>query len=120
MRHLAGIVAAFALLAGVTTLAVHAFDDRELFVPPPDAVAESYTREVMSKRWEPAKEFLADRESVSEEEMRAWQRELSEGQNVEAETVTRDDTRALVVVRVPSRGVVKNFSLTWHGGWKIE
>ena len=120
MREVLSVCAAFAVLAGITTLAAGSLHDRELFVPPPDAVAEQFTRAVMSGRWDPAREYLRDPESMTTEELEAMRRELGQRQNVEAETQFRDETRAVVVVRIPSRDVVRNFGLTFEGGWKID
>ena len=120
MKEIGGVLLAMALLVGATALAVSAFDDRELMVPPPDAVAEGFTREVANKRWPRAKEYLADPESMSQDEMERMQEEIGAGQNIEAEIVARDETHAVVTVRVPSKQVAKNFSLTFDQEWKIE
>jgi hypothetical protein len=110
----------FAILAAASVLAVEQLDDRETVVPPPDAVAEQFTRSVMAKRWEPARQYLQSPDALSEDELEAMQKELGEGEDVEAELVSRDQNRALVTVRLPSRGVVKNFALTFDREWKID
>ena len=120
MKELIGVAVALALLIGVSALAVGPFHDRELFVSPPDAVAEGFAREVACKRWPRAKEYLADPESRSQDELRRLQKELGEGENIETAIVRRDETRAVVTVRVPSRNVVKSYSLTFDREWKIE
>lgn len=120
MRELLSGLVMFALLAGVSYVAVETLDDRETVVPPPDAVAEQFTRAVMAKRWEPAREYLENPGSLSDEELEAMQREFGEGENVEAETVSRDEEEALVTVRIPSRGVLKNFALKFDQQWQIE
>lgn len=120
MREVSGVLIAFAIVLGGSWLAVEAFDDRELFVPPPEAIAEQFARSVMAKRWEPAKECLRSPDAVSDEHLQSLQQELGERENVEAETVARTGERALVTVRVPKRFVVKNFQLVFDKGWKIE
>jgi len=120
VRELLSGLAMFALLAGVSFVAVETLGDRETVVSPPDAVAEQFTRAVMAKRWEPARAYLADPESRSDEELEAMQQEFGEGENVEAETVSRDDEEAVVAVRIRSRGVVKNFALTFDEQWQIH
>ncbi len=119
MRELLSGLVMFALLAGVSFVAVEKLDDRETLVSPPDAVAEQFTRAVMAKRWEPAREYLENPESLSDAELEAMQQELGEGENVEAETVSRDDEEAFVTVRIPSRGVVKNFALVFDDQWLV-
>ena len=120
MRELISGLMMFALLAGASFVAVEQFDDRETVVSPPDAVAEQFTRAVMAKRWEPAREYLQNTESISDDELEAMQKQLGEGENVEAGIVSRDDEQALVTVRVPSRGYVKNFALTFDRQWRIR
>lgn len=120
MKELAGVLAAFLLLLGVAAFAVEVLDDRQTVVPPPDAVAEMFTRSVMAGRWKPARDQLLDPESRSVRELEALRAGLGERLNVEAETLTHDGTRAVVVVRVPSRNVVKNYALRFEEGWKIE
>jgi hypothetical protein len=115
MKELLGVLVAFALLLGGGALAVDVLGDRETMVPPPDAVAEAFTREAMCKRWDRAAEYLREPETWTREELEEMQREL-----VEAETVARNETRAVVTVRVPSRAAVRNFALTFDGDWKID
>ena len=119
MKEAVSVAVAFALFFAASALAVNAFADRETVVSPPDAVAEQFIRSVMAKRYEPARNYLEDEQSLSDEDLETMQRELGEGENVEAELVSRDDARALVTVRVPSRGFVKNFSLEFDKEWKI-
>lgn len=120
MKELVFVAIAFAVLIGGSVLAVETFGDRETFVPPPDAVAEQFARAVMAKRWEPAKAYLQDPESRSEQELEELQRELGEQENVEAEIVARDQKRAVVSVKVPERNVIRNYSLVFGEEWKIE
>lgn len=120
MKETAGVLIAFGLLLGASALALETLHDRETVVPPPDAVAEMFTRAVMCKRFDQAKAHVATPEEWPREELEEMQRELGEGENVEAETVVRNETRAVVTVRVPSRAVVKNFALVFDKEWKIE
>lgn len=109
----------FALLAGVSYVAVEKLEDRETVVSSPDAVAEQFTRSVMAKRWKPAREYLEDPDSLSDEELESMQKEFGEGENVEADMVSRDERHALVTVRIPSRGVVRNFELAFRAQWLV-
>jgi hypothetical protein len=117
MKELAGVILATALLFGMSALAVHRFDDRETFVAPPDAVAEGFVREVLTKRWDRARIYLDD-PSMSDAELRTLQRAWGEPSNVEAEIVSRTDDRALVNVTVRSQ--VVRFALTFDREWKVE
>ncbi len=119
MRELLSGLIMFALLVATSALAIEVLDDRETVVPPPDAVAEQFIRAVMAKRWEPARTYLQSPEAMSDEELEALQRELGEGQNVEAETVSRNDEEAVVTVRLPERAVVKNLSLVFDEEWLV-
>ena len=109
----------FGILVAVSALAVEQFGDRETVVAPPDSIAEQFTRSVMARRWEPARQYLENPDARSQDDLEAMQQQFGEGEAVEAELVSRDQERALVTVRLPSRGVVKNFALTFDRSWKI-
>ena len=123
MSRLLGVLAALALLLGGSALAVQTLDDRELVIPPPDTVAEGFVREVITGRYARAREYLAEPESRSDEQLRALRQSLGEDPTeVEAELVGRDDEQALANVRVSggqgSQAVA--FTLTFDSEWKIE
>ena len=125
MKELAAVLSAFALLAGATALAVERFDDRELLVPPPDAVAEGFVREVITGRYSRAKADLAEPESMTADELRTLHEQIEaaigEPSEVEAEVVSRDDDRALVTVRLSSkeRSDAQTYGLVFDDEWKI-
>lgn len=125
MRHLLSVLAAAAVLVAASALAVEQFEDRELFVPPPEAVAEGFIREVITGRYSRAREYLQERESMSEDQLRALEQEIEsrtgDPTEVEAETVTRDDQRALVTVRVSSAqgSHAMAYGLEFEEEWKI-
>lgn len=125
MKELLGVAIAVALLIGVSGLAVEQFGDRELFVPPPESVAEGFVREIVTKRWERAREHLAEPESATDAQLEAlqksWEASVGEPTQIEAETITRDDAEALANVRMQSaRGSeVVAFGLRFDGEWKI-
>lgn len=121
MRFLA-VVALTALLIGGTALAV-ARGDRHLFVPPPDAVAEGYVRELVAKRWARAQEYRE--EPAPESELEALQQRIEaavgEPTKIEAETAGEDDEEALVTVRLSSAkgSEALHFALRFSEGWKV-
>lgn len=119
MKRFLGVLAALAALLGASALAVSALDDRELVVPPPDAVAEAFVREVITGRYARAQEYLT--EPRPEEELRALRQQLGEPTEVDAETVARNDEQALVTVRVSDaqRSEAVAFALTFEEEWKI-
>lgn len=125
MKELLGVTLAMGLLIGVSALAVEQFGDRELFVPPPDVVAEGFVREIVTKRWERAREYLAEPESISDAQLEAlqksWEASVGEPTTFEAETITRDDAEALANVRMQSaRGSeAVAFALRFDDEWKI-
>lgn len=121
MKRLFAALLGIAALIGITAAAVHAFDDRELFVPPPDAVAEGFYREVIAKRWSRAQEYLL--EPVPEEELEKLAESLGEIDNVSAHTGSRDDDWANVFVTLESaRGAVEVGTVVrWNGDeWKVS
>lgn len=118
MKRVAGILGAFAILAGAAALAVEKLDDRETVVSGPDAVAEAFTREVLTKRFDRAKEYLAEPESVPREELVKLQQRLGESQNVETETIEQQLTRATVAVTLKEESFT--LPLLWReGAWKV-
>ena len=121
MRQLFGVLTAFALLAGATVLAVERFGDRELFVSPPDAVAEDFVRALVNGRYDQARAYLADESSASYDELRALHEKLGDPSEIEASVVARDDRRALVNVRVSEaeRSEAVAFTLLFEKEWKV-
>lgn len=121
MKQLLAIAISFALLLGASALAVGRFHDRELFVPPPDAVAEGFVRAVVCGRYEAARAYLDEPSSVREEELRALDESLGEASEVEAKLVSRDDARAVATVRVSGAEQSKALALelVFDKEWKI-
>lgn len=122
MTRLLAVAIAFAVLLGATALAVDHFDDRELMVSPPDAVAEGFVRAVVNGRYDQARALLAEESSMSEDELRALDESLGDPTEVEAETISRDDERALATVRTSGadESDALSFTLTFDRQWKIE
>jgi hypothetical protein len=121
MMKLVAILAAIAALVGLTALAVERFDDRELFVPPPDAVAEGFAREVTTGRYDRAREYLEDSSPWTREDLRRMDERLGNPTQVEAEVLSRTDEQALVNVRLTSaeRSQAIAFELKFEQEWKI-
>ena len=123
MVRLLSVVAAIALLIGISALAVERFDDRETFVPPPDAVAEGFVRELLAKRWARARPYLT--EPLGDEELRAMQEALEarvgEPTEIEAKTISHDDRNALANVRLSSKqgSEAIAYELRFEAEWKI-
>jgi hypothetical protein len=117
VKHLAAVLVAFALVFGTAALAVHVYEDRETFVPGPDVTAEAFTREVLTKRWDRAKEYLAEPDSVSREELEKLQKQLGEVQNVETETIEQHLQRATAEVTLNEHSFT--LPLVWEGEWKV-
>jgi hypothetical protein len=123
MVRLLSSLAAIAVLIGISALAIGRFDDRETFVPPPDAVAEGFVRELMTKRWARARPYLT--EPLPDDELRAMQESLEErvGQpiEIEAELLSRDDRTALANVRLSSAkgSAAVAYELRFEEEWKV-
>ena len=121
MKEIAGVVVAMVLLIGMSALAIERFDDRELFVSPPDAVAEGFVREVVTKRWDRARTYLVEPDSKSNAELETLQKSWGEPSTVDAEIVSRTDEQASVSVKLKSAkgSVMLAFELVFDGEWKI-
>jgi hypothetical protein len=118
MKAFLRVALTLALLLGCSALAVELLDDRALFVPPPDAVAEGFTREVMTKRWSRAREYLADRDSLSDAQLEALQSRLGSGGNPDAQIMTRDDSHAIVTVTLEEQTM--RVGLVWEEEWRVN
>lgn len=121
MKEIAGVVLATALLVGMSALAIER-GDRETFVSPPDSVSEGFVREVVTKRWDRARTYLADPDSMSNAEIEALQQSWGDPSTVEAEIVSRTDEQSLVNVTLKSAkgSEVIALALVFDGEWKIE
>jgi hypothetical protein len=121
MKEFTGVLLAMALLIGMSALAIQRFDDRELFVSPPDAVAEGFVREVVTKRWDRARTYLVDPDAMSNPDLEALQQSWGDPSTVDAEIVSRTDERASVNVKLKSAkgATVLGFELVFDSEWKI-
>lgn len=117
MIRILGVTLGVAILVAATAASVELLHDRALLVPPPDSVAEQFVREVMTRRYTPARSYLLEPDSVSREQLEELQSRLGEGENPDAEIVSRDDERATVDVRLKE----KTFTvpLEWDKEWKV-
>ncbi len=126
MKELAKVVIITGLLIGAAAAAIHGFGDRELFVPPPDAVAEGFMREVTMKRFDQASSYLADSGSTHFDLpglARNIERTHGYVDDINARTIT--STKGRAVVRVQLRSALRTDSMAvttvWEGhGWKVD
>lgn len=126
MRELLGVAIAGVMLIAISVGAVAAMEDRDLFVPPPEAVAEGFTREVMTKRWARARQYLVEPEAMSDDELESLQQSLEnrvgEPIEIEAEEGDRERENARVQVRLSSaRGSeTVTYELVFDDEWKVS
>lgn len=118
------VVIVTALLIGACAIAIHEFQDRELFVSPPDAVAEGFTRAVTLERFDQAAEYLADKSARGDvpELASDIERSLGHVDDIKAETLFSTKDEALVRVRLRSAEGIADLRLKtyWDGGeWKV-
>lgn len=106
MKELLRIVVATAILWALCAAAVELGNDRETVIPAPDAVAEGFTREVLSRRWDRARPYLQEPESMSDGDLRALEQRIRsrvrQVYEVEAKTIARDDDHARASVSIAS------------------
>jgi hypothetical protein len=101
------IVAAIA--AGLTLTGISTGSgDRQTLVPPPEAVAESFARELSERRYELAARYLSDglRRSMGHEGLRAWfdpvRQRLGETNQVSADREWMDEESAAARAAIDS------------------
>jgi hypothetical protein len=125
MRRLVFVIAATAMMAGASALAVR-HGDRELTVPPPESIAESFMRNVLTHRYPRARDLVVE-QNADEEAMRrlaqSIEQRLGRVDDVSAETVSRTKEVALVNVRLKSASAsdAVPLSMIWsNGAWNVE
>jgi uncharacterized protein (DUF433 family) len=119
MMRVLSITIPTVVLWTIAAVAVDRFDDRELFVAPPEAIGEGFIRAVTSRRYDQARELLTNPDAMTNNEVRALALRLGDADTIEAETLSRDASRALVTVRGASATI--SLSLVFEGGgWKVK
>lgn len=126
---IARVLGATVLALAIAAVVVFVGNDRETLVPPPDAVVESFVRQLVSGRESRAIPYLAKSisGSVSEEELRrieqSVEREVGDVGDVRAETdwSSGDRAEATAVWRSGEREARRRFGLRReHGLWRID
>jgi hypothetical protein len=72
MRGILKVLLTASCVLAAVAFAVFGAGDREFFTPPPESIAEGYMRSLASKRYEPARRFLAEeaRAATDQQKMR--------------------------------------------------
>jgi hypothetical protein len=119
MKELVVLLVCVAVLAGGALLATETLDDRELTVPPPDAVSEGFVRAVSLERFDPARAYVSDDVAMN---LRALHAQIGRAEQVEAETVEQSDEQALVRVQTESAKAnhLLYVSVEWEQEWKVS
>ena len=106
MKRLIGVIVALALLIAISALAIHQFEDRELFTPPPEAIAEDFMRAIVNGRYDQARPYLLNPESASTESLRdlhkSIEARIGDVHDVKGEPVTHTKDEALVNMALKS------------------
>jgi hypothetical protein len=66
MTDMVEVVSATVLMLGVVAAVVIGGQDSTYFVPPPEAVAESFTREIAARRYDRAMQFVEPASGITE------------------------------------------------------
>lgn len=126
MKELSGVLLITAVLIGASAAAVGPMGDREVFTPPPEAVAEGFFRAVMNSRYDQARAYLTDPEGTSNEALRSLEvrveSAIGDVHDVKADLVSRTDQSALVNVRLKSAhgSEATGTALEWRDGeWRV-
>lgn len=129
MKDVAWIVAALAIALAVVAAVVIAGDDRTLFVSPPEAVAEEFTRKLATGRYDMALEHLEHNEPgllpvvrTSAGNLRAQAGEVNNVEGESPSTINGDRASATVKITTQKAGDVKwTFDLVRRDyEWKIS
>jgi hypothetical protein len=126
MKTIAQLLAVLALAMAVVAAWVFGAGDRQTFVPPPDAVAEGFVRQLASRRYDRVDSYLSRSHRITAAELR-WRcdplwRYSGQVNHVDAELVARDAERARAVARVSGDVAEARFVVELtreHGLWKV-
>jgi hypothetical protein len=127
MTRLGGLAAAWMLALLLVGVIVFAGGDTTVFVSPPEAVAEEFTRKLAEERYEMALEHLAagGRELLptvrrSGEHLRAQAGAITQVQG-ESSAITGHTATAMVTITADAGDLHWNFDFVrQHGEWKIR
>jgi hypothetical protein len=126
MRVIVVLTLIIACLVGAIEAGI-ALGDRQLFVSPPEAVAESFVRHLAAGRYDRARGLLLDERSTTVEALRkladSLDRRVVGIHAVEGMSGTLDTTTATATVRIRGRRaeIAMPLSLAWSDGrWKVN
>lgn len=127
MRAPLWIAAAVALTLAFVAAVVLIGGDSTILVSPPEAVAESFSRQIATQRWELAAQYVGDDSLLTLDQIEARGRALLERvgdiDQVEGEhgAIDGEHATAAVVLTTRDRGRIREtFSLVRRAGvWKI-
>lgn len=129
MRELAAALAAIVVALGIVGAVVFGARDASLFVPPPEAVAENFARELVSGRYQLARRQLSERERRQrgaadlKARFEAWRARIGPLNLAEAREVSRgsDGASAVCELQGERSAVVLTLSLVRQRGlWKVD
>jgi len=128
MKPVISVLVVMAAALGVVALAI-AGGDRQTLVSPPDAVAESFARQMAGRRYVLGLRYLSPqlRERIGEEELRRWfdpvRQQLGVANAVDArlEWVERDRASATASIDAEhGRAILKLDMVSRQGLWVID
>ena len=128
MRDLGQVAVVIAAALAIVAMSVFAMHDTSVLVPPPDAVAETFVRELGMSRYVLARHYLARdvKEHTSVEEMRSSFERVREATGRPDQVVTApsstDDDHARVLARLEGRRSTAAMYVDLireHGMWKV-
>jgi hypothetical protein len=122
------VSAATAALLALLAIAVFAFDDRHMTVPPPEAVAEGFVRQLNAQRFRQTKRFFstAAQRSWEPRKLQVWwddvERHVGKVQSIEGSerAADRGSAEAEVSVRGSKTTMTLRIPLRWERGvWVV-
>lgn len=129
MKEIAISVATVAAALLLVAAAVFGARDTALFVPPPDAVAENFARELAAGRYELARRHLSSsrrREQGAddlESRFAPWKARIGKVDSVEAKELSRASDRAAAICEVrgdPSSVTLALQLVREQGLWRVD
>lgn len=130
MREILGILAIAAGAMLLIAAALYGLDDRSTLTSPPEAVAESFARQIVAERYERAIPYLSSdlAERVPIDSLRAFGEEVKEmlhGEvlTVDGEPISQGDDTARAAARITSRDTTLTLIVPMkleEGAWSVS
>lgn len=125
MKEVALVAAATAAMLGLIAMSIFMFDDRELLVSPPEAVAEDFVRALATGRYDIAMRYIDPESGMTPDDIRRQSdtmRAAGSIYNINVPEVAHDGQQAIARYAVQKAGAPEiqgTLQLRFSTAWRI-